>query len=41
MFGRKPDGIGLDWAGAMGSWALGAAAFALLIGWFARRVARG
>ncbi len=41
MLGRKPDGIGLDWAGAMGSWALGAAAFALLVGWFARRVARG
>ncbi len=38
MLGRKPDGIGHAWAGPLGSWLLGAAAFALLVTWFARRV---
>lgn len=41
VLGRKPDGIGLAWAGDVGSWLLGAAAFALLVGWFTRRVRRG
>ena len=41
LLGRKPDGLGYAWAGELGSWLLGAAAFALLIGWFVRRVARG
>ncbi len=41
VLGRKPDGIGLDWAGEAGSWLLGAAAFALLVGWFTRRVRHG
>ncbi len=40
MLGRKPDGIGLAWAGESLSWILGAVAFALLVSWFARRVAR-
>lgn len=41
VLGRKPDGIGHAWAGDLGSWLLGAAAFALLVGWFAQRVRRG
>jgi putative OPT family oligopeptide transporter len=38
MLGRKPDGFGHDWAGEAGAWAMGAVAFAILAGWFARRV---
>ncbi len=38
VLGRKPAGIGHDWAGEIGSWLLGAAAFALLVSWFWRRV---
>jgi len=38
--GRRPEGIGHAWAGEVGSWLLGAAAFACLALWFARR-ARG
>jgi putative OPT family oligopeptide transporter len=37
VLGRKPAGIGYHWAGETGSWLLGAAAFALLMLWFARR----
>jgi putative OPT family oligopeptide transporter len=38
VLGRKPAGLGHAWAGETGSWLLGAAAFALLVGWFLRRV---
>jgi uncharacterized oligopeptide transporter (OPT) family protein len=38
MLGRKPDGLGHDWAGETGAWLMGAAAFALLAAWFARRI---
>jgi len=38
LLGRKPVGLGHAWAGEAGSWLLGAAAFALLTGWFLRRV---
>jgi putative OPT family oligopeptide transporter len=38
ILGRKPDGLGYEWAGDAGAWLLGAAAFALLAGWFVRRV---
>lgn len=40
MLGRRPDGFGHAWAGEIGSWLLGAAAFGCLAFWFARR-ARG
>ena len=38
MLGRKPEGLGHAWAGDAGAWLLGAAAFALLVMWFVRRV---
>jgi len=38
VLGHKPDGLGHAWAGEAGAWLLGAAAFALLIAWFTRRV---
>ncbi len=38
VLGRKPEGIGHAWAGDAGAWLLGAAAFALLVGWFVRRI---
>jgi len=38
--GRRPEGLGHAWAGEVGSWLLGAAAFSCLALWFARR-ARG
>jgi len=38
LLGRKPAGIGHEWAGEAGAWLLGAAAFALLTAWFVRRV---
>jgi putative OPT family oligopeptide transporter len=38
ILGRKPDGLGHDWAGDSGATWLGAVAFALLVGWFLRRV---
>jgi len=37
VLGRRPDGLGHAWAGEIGSWLLGAAAFAVLALWFARR----
>jgi len=37
VLGRKPDGLGHGWAGETGAWLLGAAAFAALATWFARR----
>ena len=37
VLGRRPDGLGHDWAGETGAWLLGAAAFALLVAWFTRR----
>lgn len=40
VLGRRPEGLGHAWAGEVGSWLLGAAAFACLALWFARR-ARG
>jgi len=40
VLGRRPEGVGHGWAGEWGSWLLGAAAFALLVGWFLRRVGR-
>jgi len=40
ILGRRPEGIGHAWAGEVGSWLLGAAAFGCLAAWFARR-ARG
>jgi putative OPT family oligopeptide transporter len=38
VLGRKPAGVGHAWAGEVGGWLLGAAAFALLVAWFIRRV---
>jgi uncharacterized oligopeptide transporter (OPT) family protein len=36
--GQKPEGVGYAWAGEIGAWLLGAAAFGLLVVWFVRRV---
>jgi putative OPT family oligopeptide transporter len=36
--GHKPEGVGYAWAGEIGAWLLGAAAFGLLVVWFVRRV---
>ena len=38
VLGRKPAGIGHEWAGEAGAWLLGAATFALLAAWFVRRI---
>lgn len=41
VLGRKPEGVGHEWMGEIGSWIAGATAFALLVAWFWRRVLRG